>query len=545
MATSPVTLDFSTAKPIATSGGVKLDFSTAKPISPARPAGLPAGVDLPQLPAHPAVTMNAPRTIQGSFDQNTRINPGESLLNQGLKSVVHGAGSMLVHPIKAAQSLLPTDYATQYSDAQQQPKPSLAEGVVRGLGEGFGGLATGAATGMAVRPLMGPVSEAGSAIRNAAIGDTDAAALRGLRVPANGKKVLPMQSNVQLARPFLQGAESLEDLQSRIKPAKNEIFSPYRQTLDEVGNNPVKGPDGMTTIGDLEKERLELSAMNRGLKSGDPSSLQLAQQKGLSQADALAREKLVQSHLDPELSRYGIDPQAIRKNYGAVSQIGNQIQGRSTLLEKPQPSGFGRMANIDLKSPKTWLGEPAAGVRDLIAGRPLLSGSPTDIGIREGFRGDFEKPNFGKYTPFKSTGLLNSPAIDLNGPPEVGGTPEGFRPPNFYHDTDAMRTGRLLNAPPIELGGAVEGSRPPAYYHDTTPMRTGRLLPEGEAPPIQLHGATEGAREPIFHYDTTPMRQGRLLPAPGQELPLSSYSDIFPDQRPGSRLMPKTIEGNK
>lgn len=364
----------------------------------------------------------------------------------------------------------------------------------------------------AAAPTRTPIAPIAAPMRAAAIGDTDAAALRGLRVPPSGKKVLPMQNSVNTARPYLQGASSLEDLQSRIPTAKTEAFAPYKQTLDAVGDNPVKGPDGMTTIRALEDERQELSAMNRGLKSGDPSALRLAEQKGMSQADSLAREKAIQSALDPELSRYGIDPQGIRNTYGAISRVGNQVEGRSTLLEKPQPSGFGKMLDVSLKDPKSWIGQPMAGVRDLVAGRPMWSASPTDVGIREGFANAGPKPDFGQYTPFKPMGQLNAPPIELGRAPEAGGTPEDYRPPNFYHDTTPMRTGRLLNAPPIELGGSVEGPKGPAFRYDTAPMRMGRILPDSTS----------------------------------DDMPLSSHSDIFQEQRPqATRIKPKVIEGKK
>lgn len=468
------------------------------------------------VPAPAAESPSMLKNIQNSFDENTRINPGDSLLNQGLKSAVHGAGSLFVHPIQALSSLIPEDYATQYQEAQKQPKPSLAEGTVRGLGEGVGGLAAGAALGevggAALKPLVSGAGKVASAARTAAIGDEDAAAIRGLRVPANGKKVLPMQSSVQNARPYLQGASSLEDLQSRIPQAKSEVFQPYKDTLDAVGDNPVKGPDGMTTIRALDDERRELSAMNRGLKTGDPSAMRLAEQKGLSQADSLAREKDIKSALYPALSQYGIDPQGIMKDYGSLSSIGKQVEGRSTLLETPQPSGLGKIGQISIKNPLQAPGHIISGMRDLVAGRPMFSMSPSDVGIKEGFANAGPKPSYGRYTPFQPMGQLEAPAIELGSAPEVGGTPEDYRPPNFYHDTTAMRTGRLLNAPPIELGGEVEG-------------------PKGTA----------------FRYDTTPMRQGRILPSSvSDDVPLSSHSDIFPDQRPGAtRAKPKVIEGRR
>lgn len=357
-------------------------------------------------------------------------------------------------------------------------------------------------------------------IRDMAIGDRDAAALRGMRVPANGKKVVPMQDSLATAKPYLQGADSLEDLQSLVKPAKKEIYKPIADTLEAVGDNPVKGPDGMTTMRELEAERKQLSAMNRGLKTGDPAALQLAQQKGLSQADALAREKAVAAALDPALEQYGVDPKAIRKAYGAVSQVGNQIAGRSTLLEKPQPYGFAKLANpfelakgVELTKPATYakpLGNIFDAGKDITAGR-FWSDNPTDVNIREGFAKSGPKPSFGQYTPFKPTGLLGAPPIELGASPEISGTPAGFRPSPFYADTDAMRLGRLLPAPPIELGGSVEGPKGPA-----------------------------------FRFDTTPMRKGNILPPPIEDLPLSSLSDIFKEQRPGAtRVRPKTIEGKK
>lgn len=371
----------------------------------------------------------------------------------------------------------------------------------------------GPALQSAASTTSAPLRLVGGAIRDAAIGDPDAAALRGLRVPANGKKVLPMQDSLQTARPFLQGANSLEDLQAKIGPAKKEIFSPYRQTLDQVGSNPIQHPNGsMTTLADLENERQQLSALNRGLKTGDPAALQLAQQKGLSQADALAQEKDIQSTLDPALSKFGIDPQGIRQAYGAVSRIGGQVSGRSTLLEKPQPSGLGKIGQISLKQPFQAPGQILSGMRDIAAGRPLFRMSPTDVGIREGFADSGPKPSFGQYTPFKPAGAIGAPPIQLGGAQPVP-SPSSFRPPPFNYSSTAQRLGRLLPAPPTELGGAVEGTRPPPFHYDTTPMRKGRLLPESTA---------------------------------DSKLPMSSHTDIFPEQLPGgARKVPRLIEGKK
>lgn len=463
--------------------------------------------------------------------------PGDGIMMGALKNfgagagdVIHSVGHAALHPIDTISSSIHDQQAESAKPLLEQAKDFVTSGKLLGPGgesivdtakglvhspdRTLGQLGTGAVLGEVGGAALGGIKAVGSAARTAAIGDTDAAALRGLRVPANGKKVLPMQSSVQTARPFLQGANSLEDLQARVAQAKSEIFDPYKQTLDAVGDNPVKGPDGMTTIRALEDERQELSAMNRGLKTGDPSALRLAEQKGMSQAESLAREKAIQAHLDPALSQFGIDPQGIRKAYGSVSRIGNQVEGRSTLLEKPQPSGLGKIGQISLKQPLQAPAQILSGMRDIVAGRPMFSMSPSDVGVREGFASAGPKPDFGKYTPFKPNGLLDSPAIELGRSPEAGGTPEGYHPPPFYHDTDAMRLGRLLHAPPIELGGATEG-------------------PKGQG----------------FRYDTAPMRMGKTLPeSTGEDMPLSSHADIFKDQIPQATRVkpkPKTIEGKK
>lgn len=108
----------------------------------------------------------------------------------------------------------------------------------------------------------------------------------------------------------------LASSQERIPASKAEIWAPYKQAINEIGDRPVKGPDGMTTVRALESERKQLSAINRGLKTGNPVSMQLAQQRGLDQASALERERAVTAALDPELQKVGIKPGEIRKAFG-------------------------------------------------------------------------------------------------------------------------------------------------------------------------------------------------------------------------------------
>jgi hypothetical protein len=287
-------------------------------------------------------------------------------------------------------------YMSQVLSAATPGNVGTALGTAAQIAPAVLGAADMAAPG---RPIIPNPPNPLPAIRTAAIGDPDAAALRGLRVPAGSPKSLRTVSAVQSSRPYLQGVSSLEDLQGKLPGAKSETWGPYQKTVDAIGDTKVKGPDGETTISALEAERKQLSALNRGLKTGNPESMQVAQQKGMNQAELLDREKAVQAALDPRLQEAGIDPQAIRQQFGQLKTIEGRVAGRSTLAEKPQPYGFGKMLDIDLKKPNTYLGKPMEGLRDLAAGRPLWSGKPTDISLREAFRQGGEKPNFGEFKP--------------------------------------------------------------------------------------------------------------------------------------------------
>jgi hypothetical protein len=261
-------------------------------------------------------------------------------------------------------------------------------------------------------------------VREAALGNPDAAALKGLRVSPQSPKAQATINAVQGARPFLEGVQSLQDLQDRIPVAKDEIWAPYQEALSKVGDNKVKGPDGeMTTVSDLEARRLELSAQLRTLRNGGPEAIALAQQKGLTQASLLREEGAVKAALDPQLRSAGVDPVAVRKAFGQVSTIGSRVGGKVTVGEANQPTGFGRMTSVQLDTPRTWIGEPVQGIRDLAAGRPAWSANPTDLNIREAFRVGGPKPDFSVPVDAGPTikGLL--PA-QTGGPIELPYTPQ-------------------------------------------------------------------------------------------------------------------------
>lgn len=361
-----------------------------------------------------------------------------------------GIGGMVTAPIE--EMVKPG--SSEFSEMGRSLGHGLKEHPEETIESGLGNLAGNAVLGAGMKAATPGVMRAVSAIRDAAIGDPNASALRGLRIGPGSGKALSTVRSVEGARPYLQGANSLEDLQSRLPAAKSEIWGPYQQTIDAIGDTPVKGPNGEpTTIGALENERKQISANLRTLKSNTPEAVQLAKQKGMSQSELLSREKAVQSALDPRLQEAGIDPQEIRKTFGQVSQVGGRISGKSTMAEKTQPYGFGKMTDIDLKSPKTWLGKPIEGMRDIVAGRPLWSGKPTDINLREAFRSGGDKPSFGKFDPnAKITSIPPSFMADPNWSPSES--------PAAFADVSPAPRPRQMFAPDQ---GLVSPSRPAAF----------------------------------------------------------------------------------
>lgn len=433
----------------------------------AKPDQQPAGEDkwaryaaAPDAPPAPSVPLN--QEVQQAFD--SAVTPTLHSADKGFwgnaetaaGNVGRGALSLaapLVHPLKFAEDT-----------ARSLPPVAAYQDVAHAFGHGPGSVFQEGAEGFGAHPIesteelagqllggkaMAKLPAAATGVREAALGNPDEAAMRGLHVSPQSPKALRTLSAVGGARPFLQGVKGLEDLQARVPMAKQEIWAPMEDTLNQVGPNQVKGPNGPTTLRDLENRRLEISAQLRALKSGGPEAMALAQQKGLTQAGLLQEESAIKGALDPHLRSAGIDPEAIRKSFGQVSSIGGRVAGKTTLGEAPIPTGFGRMTDIKLDNPRSWIGEPLRGVRDIFAGRPLWSANPTDMNIREAFRAGGPKPNFGQFqpaTPPTIAGLL---------PEGLKGLPEGrqvSRSPFIEPTTRAQRLGLLL---PEKAGGKI------------------------------------------------------------------------------------------
>lgn len=329
------------------------------------------------------------------------------------QGAAQGLTQPFLHPLKTLGAMAEAtpagslyDLATGRPDASQQMGKSMAGEIINDPSQAAGQLAGGFAAAHVLPAAVGAAGAGartagavGSAIRDAAIGDPNAAALRGLRVPVGSKQALPVLQAVDQARPYLQGAQSLEDLQAAVPAAKKAIIQPYDQAIQAIGSKVVQGPDGPTTIKALDNERAMLSANLRTLKAGGPEAIQLATQKGMNQADLLGRQRAVENYLYPQLQNAGIDPQTIMQRYGAVSRVGSRVAGKTTLNEPDQHYGLGRMTNLSIKQPFQAPGEILGGARDLVAGRPIWSGKPSDIGIREAFRKAGPAPNLGTVNP--------------------------------------------------------------------------------------------------------------------------------------------------
>jgi hypothetical protein len=343
-----------------------------------------------QTLAHPIQSAQA----MGSMVANSGGTP-EGLVQQMVQPVVQNAVQDYQQhgPVRTATNLAGTGIGTW---AGGEIGGAAARGVLKAAPAVVNTMAELADTPEAMATNgSGPFQ----AVRNAAQGSPDAAALKGLNVSAKSKVALRTIQNTDAARPYLQGVQNLEDLQARIPQAKAEVWGPYQRTIDAIGGKTVEGPEGPTTIAELENQRLQLSAINRGVKSGDPATLQLVQQKGLNQADLIAQEHAVQDALDPHLEQAGIRPQLIRKTFAQISGVGNRTMGRSTISESNTPYGVGKAANLSFTRPLAAPGEVAGGLRDIVAGRPLISGKATDVNIREAFRSGGKKPNLGEFDP--------------------------------------------------------------------------------------------------------------------------------------------------
>lgn len=384
----------------------------------------------------------------------------------------------------------------------QQGQAQAAQAIKDNPAYAAGGATSLIAAGELLPKTLPTISRFGRVVREAAM-EPNAAALR---VQGIGPKSSDADSAIAAhkgAAPYLQGASDLEDLKARIPKAKNEVWAPYKETVDAIGDKKVQGPDGQTTVGDLEKERLKISANLRTLKSGGPEAIQLATQKGMNQADLLAREKAIQGALDPHLEAAGINPKLIRQTFGQVSQVGENVFGRSTLIEKSRPFGLGRAANLSVKNPLAAPAEVIGGVRDIAAGRPAFSGKPTDIAVREAFRTGGAKPDLGAFKPAPIPKQLPAPGIP-DAEYQIGGGGEGRtlpQPPATPPASPSVITPAPDAQPQLPAQAGPEGQGVPPAQPSTAP------------PPVNPGTAAQSTRPPLAP-NPQPTPPGRTVVTP-------------------------------
>lgn len=268
-------------------------------------------------------------------------------------------------------------------DLSQNNDPMLHLGMAapRAGGQAAGQL------GAALAPKM--LGKIGGAINEAtAPPEPNAGITEGLHVPTKSPKMAQAVTDVEGARPHLEGVQSQAELQQRLPAAKQQVWDPYQKAVDSIKTRPVQGPDGPTTVGDLEAERLKVSAERQAVRKIRPTDQQSAIQAQKAQADLNARYKTITDALDTELKTTGIDPRAIREVHGNLKGVERNVSGKSTVTEKLQPYGVRKMVPHGL--PRIFGGEgmewaPLQGVRDIRSGQSGML-KPTDVGIERTFK---------------------------------------------------------------------------------------------------------------------------------------------------------------
>lgn len=466
------------------------------------------------------------RALDNMVTPDPRKEEWQSPLRTGVDRFSQGVAEnflpLISHPVKSAGAILHSvgsaiaeGHGDSTATAYAFGRPIIEHGVSDYLENGpqkavphmVGQLLGGAASSELGGAALRTAGEAGRALRTAAIGDPDVAAIRAAGVPK--KAALRFKSDVQGARPFLTGAKSVEDVQNIAGlggSARDEIYKPISDFLSEHGNRVVQGPDGPTTLQALEDEREMTSAQLRQLKAGGPEGIALATQKGLTQADLLARQQALERWLDPHLMGAGIDSPLIRQTYGQVARVGDQFAGRLTDAEKTTPYGFGRMLNMRIDNPRSWIGAPVQGARDLLAGHPLWSGNAGDVGVSDAFRTGGPKPDF--RAPVSSMPPWENPPrlLEANVPGNAG-----------YGDVDV---------------GSMAGTPHPGPQV-TPPLNVRGMLPETASEPNYMRRYVEPPEPSTIR--PMPPEQRLLLPAqagPGETQPYIAY-----------RTMPAGVSG--
>ena len=421
---------------------------------------------------------NLPQAVIAPLKMLTAGNPGLS------------ARDVFTQPPPGSQIPQMAQETRQFAhDVKTNPAQTLtyAAGNLAGPAALTGGMEELAPIGMRA------AGEVGSSLRKAAIGNPDVPLARGLGITSRTRgganamasvgehdPLAPSLEEAQGARPYAKGATSRSDAEQKLTAARTEVNAPLNKALQLVGDKKVIGPDGPTTINALEQERAMLSDRLNSLRRMSPGEQRIELGKEGSIADLQARKDAVTNAMTPHLDNTGIDSRAIRQQDAQIASTLSRIQGKTTIAEEPQHYGFGKLQDLGnfgggttpfdlLKPAKTLF---SAG-RDIVAGKPLWSGRPTDVNIQQGFSMAGPKPEFamprpdfqinpleGNYPGMVKRPMLGRGPIQLGSGPDTSG-PIPFTPPPVDAGTTASRLGRLL---PEKTGGPFELE----YYPEMT-----------------------------------------------------------------------------
>ena len=272
-----------------------------------------------------------------------------------------------------------------------------------------------------------------------------------------------------------------------------------------------------------------MSAINRGLKTGDPASLKLAEQRGLNQSDALVAEKRLQSTIDDILESHGVKAKDIRKTFAQLSTLERRLGGRVTLNEPTTPYGLGKLKGINVTKPGTWTESVGAAAKDVAQGKPIWSGKPTDVDVRTAFRRTGDRPDLGAFG-YKDLGegeFVEPPTppaprpLGLPSPPPTGLQTTNPAPRPAGSAVQPTENGLGAPAPPPMIQGGTRGALnapAPAPFAQTPPVNAATAsmqveptnLEAAKARANQLAGQVTGRGFVVKDGVATPVPRGEL-----------------------------------
>lgn len=502
-------------------------------------------------------------SIQKSFDENTKTSPNESLLETGLKSVVHGVGQAFVHPwdtavavAKSIPHMSATDpenpiaqmgaaTAQDYQDAGGG-KHGAAYAGTKLAGNTFGNVAVGEAAGPAfslasdAAKATGLTDAASSALTTAKTaagklvpslvdGPPESLMTRAIKPGKNNTNWLP---DVQKAAPLMKSAEQqlghpiqgVDDALDAASIAKKDIWQQYQARLgpaaqqgaaidgNEIADAMLKSIDKRTAIQNpalAQKVQQIADTYRRPLWLNEAEDFLQSANKDLNTYYTKNKVGQQVAMNDPEISSTVAEAQVLRNAlYSKLDQLTGpgsaqlkQAYGSLTNVEKEL---YGRQLVAARQAPES-LSEQlstVAGAGKIAKG--VFTASPGDV--LEGVQ------NIAVSRALKAR---NSSDAMIERAFQAAQPAQPFPMPSSPRIAGLLERGPIQMSAPPEVGGTPAGYQPPPFYADTDQMRLGRLLPaRSSAPsiPPYVPGMSAGERSAALNQWLR-QRQQLSLPA--------------------------------